>query len=68
MDSKNLRSVTQFCDENPAFTPGSIRGLIFNASNNGLTRYEAIARIGRRVYIDPARFNVWLKDRQEWGG
>ncbi len=62
--SRNLRTVDQFCGENPAFTPGGIRWKIFKADENGLKAADAIVWCGRRVYIDVDRFFDWLNKQQ----
>lgn len=61
---RNLRTVSQFCDENPAFTEGGMRWQIFNENQNGLAACGAIVRMGRRVLIDVDRFFIWLDSQQ----
>jgi hypothetical protein len=53
-----LRTVDQFCQEHPAFTPGGIRWLLFHRQSNGLE--SAVVRVGRRVFIDVERFFTWV--------
>jgi len=60
----NLRSIRQFVEDNPAFTEGSVRWIVFNAKDNGLDDEGAIVRVGRRVFIDTDRFDRWLKRQQ----
>lgn len=55
----NLRTVKQLAAENPAFTEGSLRWLVFNAASNGFD--TAIVRVGRRVLIDVPKLNDWLE-------
>jgi hypothetical protein len=62
--TRNLRRVNQFLQENPAFTNGQIRWLIFNSANNGLDEAGAIVRMPRRVFIDTDRFFQWLDKQQ----
>ena len=64
MPTRNLRTVQQFCDENPAFTNGAIRWHIFNARTNGLDSKGALVRVGRRIYIDVDLFFEWLNQQQ----
>ena len=66
MDSKQrvLRTVTQLCDEHKAFTPGSIRWLLFNGKTNGLEASGAVVRIGRRVLINVDQFFAWIDGQQ----
>jgi hypothetical protein len=59
MASKDLRTIKQIVEARPGFTEPAIRGLIFRAAENGLD--HALVRIGRRVLIDLARFDVWLE-------
>lgn len=47
-----LSTVKQFCQKYPAFTEGGIRDRIFYADSNGLKKFGAILRNGRRVLID----------------
>ncbi len=60
---RNLRRVGQFCTENPAFTPASLRWLIFNAAHNGMDKAGAVVRLDRRVFIDADRFFKWIESR-----
>ena len=61
MSFKNLRTVRQIAEANPAFSEASLRWLIFNAKKNGLNR--AIIRVGRRVLIDETLFDEWLGEQ-----
>jgi len=66
MSNKNpippLATVKQFCKKNPAFTEGGIRDRIFYAESNGLNKFGAILRNGRRVLIDEEKFFTWLQE------
>jgi len=74
MQVNQIKTVAQFCNENPAFTQAAMRGLIFKAESrithegtkpgNGLIEAGAIIRIGRRVLIDEARFFEWVRQQQ----
>jgi hypothetical protein len=55
---RQLRTVRQFCQEHPAFTPGGMRWLLFHRQTNGLEK--AIVKCGRRVLIDAEKFFDWL--------
>jgi hypothetical protein len=55
-----LSTVRQFSERHPAFPPGGLRWLIFNERHNGLSRFGAIVRVGRKVLIDELRFFSWL--------
>ncbi len=59
---RRLHTVRQFCQAHPAFTPGSLRWLLFHRQTNGLDR--AVVHIGRRLLIDEDRFFAWV-DAQE---
>lgn len=69
-------TINQFAQRHPSFTAGALRNLIWRAqarksslgviAGNGLA--SAIVRVGRRVYLDEARFFAWLDaHRQEEG-
>ena len=54
----SLFSIEQFCQREPAFTPGGIRHLIFTKGHN----LPGIHRFGRRVLIDPVAFIAGIKE------
>ena len=56
-----LSTVNQFTRQNPAFTTGGLRSLIFNEHSNGLAKSGAIVRIGRKVLINDALFYQWIE-------
>ncbi len=62
--TEEIRTVSQFCDANPAFTEPAVRWLIFNAKENGLEEAGAIVRIRGRVYVWPKRFSRWAGRQQ----
>jgi hypothetical protein len=74
MQTNQVKTVTQFCNDNTAFTQAAMRGLIFKAEprithegtkpGNGLIEAGAIIRIGRRVLIDEAKFFAWVRQQQ----
>lgn len=57
----NLRTVSQHCDENPAFTESGERWKIFNAETNGMEDLGVVVHIGSRVYLDQARYPLWIE-------
>ena len=60
----NWLTVNQFIEKHPALTHGAVRWDLFNAGKNGLSDAGAIARKGRRVYIDPEKyFSVLMKTK-----
>lgn len=65
MSTRNLRTISQFCEQYPAFTQGSVRWHVFNAADNGLDDLGAIVRVGRRVYIDVDLFFKWIEKQQD---
>lgn len=65
--SYELKTITQFCQEHQAFTPGGLRWMIFNEERNGLKDSGAIVRIGRRVLIDRPKFFGWVQSQQSKG-
>ncbi len=72
-----LYTVEQFAIRQPAFTAPALRNLIFKAEprqtsrgtirGNGLIECGAIARLGRKVLIDEARFLEWIRNQSVKG-
>ena len=60
--TRKLRSISQFASGS-AFTEAQLRWFVFNAESNGLLQAGAIARIGRRVYLDEQGFDRWLQSQ-----
>lgn len=63
MQCKNLMRVPQFAAASP-FSESQLRWWIYTAELNGLADAGAIVRLGRRVYIDPDRFDGWVQQQQ----
>lgn len=71
--TRALFTVRQFSEKYPAFSQGSLRNLIFLASErkssmgnipgNGL--HIALVRVGRKLLIDEARFFQWIEQQQD---
>ncbi len=62
--SKNIDdfvTIRQLTTNNPAFTEGGIRALIFRADRNGFNR--CIRRIGRKILISKSAFSRWIEDQ-----
>ncbi len=67
-----LLSVRQFSEKHPAFSQGSLRNLIFNATNRKTTRGDiqgngldvALVRIGKKLLIDEIKFYQWVNEQQ----
>ncbi len=53
-----LLTVKQFCLQNPAFTNGGLRWMLFHRQQNGLER--AVVKVGRRVLINVDEFFRWI--------
>lgn len=74
--SRTLLTVRQFADKHQAFSQGSLRFQIFNASprktslgeigGNGLD--AALLRLGRKVLIDEAKFFEWIELQNQPAG
>lgn len=52
---RELCTVAQFCEREPAFKVGGVRWIVFQHSEN-LESEGALVRLGRRVLIDRHRF------------
>ena len=61
----NLKTVKQFCADNPAFTEGGVRWEIFNEQTNGLAASGAILRMGRKIYIDEDKYFARIVARNQ---
>lgn len=57
--SRTLKSVQQFASESP-FSEPQVRWFISRADVNGFAKFGLPVRIGRRVYIDPDAFDLWI--------
>jgi len=68
MANPNLRTVKQFVSENPAFTMGGIRSIIFQEHIYRLEESGVIKRIGRKLLIDADKFFVWLDSQSNARG
>ena len=56
---RKLKTIKDFCKQNPNFmSESSIRWLIYNEKENGFD--EVIRRVGRRIFIDEAQFEIWI--------
>ncbi len=61
----NLKTISQFSHEYPAFPEGGIRWQIFNQDKNGLKESGAVVRIGRKVLLDTDKYFSWIKQQQD---
>jgi hypothetical protein len=64
-DIKDYLTIKQLTTENPAFTEGGIRSLIFHANKNGFE--NCIRRIGRRILISRNAFTNWIEAQNKRG-
>ena len=55
-----LLTVHQFCEANPGFTEGGVRHAIFYKGDE-LESVGAVVRFGRRILVDEARWNEWVR-------
>lgn len=60
----NLEPIKTFCDSRPWPTPGAIRALIFQFGP-AMQSAGALVRVGRRILIDPERFDAWIRQRPQ---
>jgi len=71
----NFLTVEQFAKRWTAWTPASLRALIYESrdrmtsrgkriTGNGLAKSGALIRLGRRVLLDEQAFFAWLKNRE----
>lgn len=65
INMKHLKSIKLFTEDNPSFTQGGMRSLIFNEQTNGLKDSGAILRVGRKILIDEPKFYNWIKAQNE---
>jgi hypothetical protein len=63
----SFHTVRQFSERFPAWSEGSLRWLIFNATQNGLAESSALIRQGGRVLIDEERFIAWVRGNAQPG-
>lgn len=60
-DFRDYITVKQLASENPAFTEGGVRCLIFHCKTNGFD--SCIRRIGRRVLISRSALCNWIESQ-----
>ena len=58
--TSQLKTVPQFCLDNPAFTPGGIRHIQFTKEKE-LAQAGAVVRFGRKLLIDEGRFLEFVR-------
>lgn len=59
-----LLTIRQFSEKHRAFPESSLRWHIFRASQNGLEKFGAVKRVGRRVYLAEEPFFNWIDAQQ----
>jgi len=60
-----LHTVEQFVGKYPFLSVGGLRWQVFNRATNGLEESGAIVRIGRRVFVDEAKYFGWIDAQQK---
>ena len=55
-----LKTVPQFCNDNPAFKLGGIRAMLFHRGQDA-EESGAVVRFGRKLLIDEDAFLEWVK-------
>lgn len=67
MSNEKRQSVNAFA-ESRGYSPNSVRWWLFNSESNGLARFDAVEKIGRRVYIKPEAMDRWIQSQQPKAG
>ena len=72
--TRQVFTVRQFAERNPAFSQAAMRNLVFKADpghsskgeipGNGLIEAGAVIRIGRKVLIDEEAFFAWVDSQK----
>jgi len=61
--ARKLKTVSAFADSSP-FTEAQVRWWIFNEVHNGMAEHGVTVRIGKRVYLDCDKFELWIDAQQ----
>ncbi len=61
MDKPTFKTVKQFVEDNPAFSAGGVRGVLFYLGDKA-ERDGVVARLGRRVLINEPKFLQWVQE------
>lgn len=56
----NLKTVPQFCSDNPAFKPGGVRAALFHRGPEA-EEAGAVVRFGRKLLIVEDAFLEWVR-------
>ncbi|MCZ8036296.1 MAG: DNA-binding protein [Novosphingobium sp.] len=65
MELRNLLTVAQVEELNPALSQATLRWWIFNAEVNGFNK--CLIRVGGRVFIDRVALEAWLEEHRAAG-
>lgn len=65
---QTLLTIRQFSEKHSAFPENALRWHIFRASQNGLDKFSAVKRVGRRVYLAEEPFFSWIDSQQTGRG
>ena len=60
MEHSALLTIPQFCEKNPAFSPGGVRSALFYRGDLA-EQAGAVVRFGRRILVDEEAFLSWVK-------
>ena len=55
-----LQNLQQFAKEHPAIPLSTLRWWLFDEGKSGLRASGAALRLGKRIYIDPEKFDTWF--------
>jgi len=56
-----------FVNDNPQFKRGQISYLMRQRQLNGLDQFDAVKKVGRRLYIHEQRFAHWIESLNQGG-
>ena len=56
-------TVKQYAERYPWPSESALRWMIFRSSTNGME--SALIRVGRRIILDVAAFNVWVRNQEK---
>ncbi len=57
-------TVKLFSQRHPSFSEQSVRYHIHNREKNGLDKFNALIRIGKKVLIDEERWFEWVRSKR----
>ena len=63
IDSSKIKTVSQFLEITPSLTSGQFKSWIFDERRFGLRAAGAVFKIGKKLFVNPEKFNEWLAAR-----